>query len=250
MDLVSGEHLKQIPGAFILFSCAFCISYVYVGAVWGLRGERRGMLGACAASLLHGLVTATLSAQQLAHWPVVVDATNSHAENLTLQISTAYMLTDSLLFLLPFTPTDVLFIGHHIMTTTYMVQSLLLQRGAQSALVLILLGELTSPLQNLWYFARYLKDRSQVAARAFALISPVYTYIYLLVRSGIAPPAVVWLAYALVTSDGRIAPGYRWTWAVFAVLGTLGSQVWCYKLYRGLLKHSRAQRAQKAAKAV
>lgn len=32
----------------------------------------------------------------------------------------------------------------------------------QSALVLILLGELTSPLQNLWYFARYLKDRSKV----------------------------------------------------------------------------------------
>jgi len=28
--------------------------------------------------------------------------------------------------------------------------------------VLILLGELTSPLQNLWYFARYLKDRSLV----------------------------------------------------------------------------------------
>lgn len=28
--------------------------------------------------------------------------------------------------------------------------------------MLILLGELTSPLQNLWYFARYLKDRSLV----------------------------------------------------------------------------------------
>ena len=27
-------------------------------------------------------------------------------------------------------------------------------------------------------------------------------------------------------------------------------QVWCYKLYRGLRKHSRAQQAQKAAKAV
>ena len=107
-------------------------------------------------------------------------------------------------------------------------------------------------------------------------------YVYLLVRSGIAPPAVAWLAFALVTSDKRIAPGYRcaaphvrqpqllwcvkgpllgpgrclvtydatakflktlrsyilagilhhpvqpvrrWTWAVFAVLGTLGSQV-------------------------
>jgi hypothetical protein len=30
----------------------------------------------------------------------------------------AYMLADSLLFLLPFTPSDVLFIGHHIMTTS------------------------------------------------------------------------------------------------------------------------------------
>ena len=34
-------------------------------------------------------------------------------------------------------------------------------------------------------------------------------YIYLLVRSGVAPPAVAWLAYALVTSDKHIAPGYR-----------------------------------------
>lgn len=46
------------------------------------------MLGACAASLLHGLVTATLAVQQLWHWPIVVDAVNTPAENLTLQIST------------------------------------------------------------------------------------------------------------------------------------------------------------------
>ena len=108
-------------------------------------------------------------------------------------------------------------------------------------------------------------------------------YLYLLVRSGVAPPAVAWLAYALVTSRGRVAPGYRcvrakprtctaellctlstlsqccavssqacvrrWVWAAFAVLGTLGSQVWCYKLYRGLRKHSRAKAAEAAAKA-
>ena len=49
---------------------------------------RRGMLGACAASFFHGLVTATLAVQQLWHWPIVVDAVNTPAENLTLQIST------------------------------------------------------------------------------------------------------------------------------------------------------------------
>ena len=49
---------------------------------------RRGMLGACAASFLHGIVTAALATWQLAHWPVVVDAKNTAAENLTLQIST------------------------------------------------------------------------------------------------------------------------------------------------------------------
>ena len=60
-------------------------------AVLGLemaRLVRRGMLGACAASLFHGLVTATLATQQLWHWPIVVDAVNTPAENLTLQIST------------------------------------------------------------------------------------------------------------------------------------------------------------------
>ncbi len=34
-------------------------------------------------------------------------------------------------------------------------------------------------------------------------------YLYLLIRSGIAPPAVAWLIIALMTSHGRVAPGYR-----------------------------------------
>lgn len=46
--------------------------------------------------------------------------------------------------------------------------------------------------------------------RAFQLISPVYTYVFLVVRSGIGPPLAAWLAYALCTTkSGAIAPGYR-----------------------------------------
>lgn len=35
----------------------------------------------------------------------------------------AYMLVDLFCFLLPFTPNDFLFVGHHIMTATYMTSS-------------------------------------------------------------------------------------------------------------------------------
>ena len=33
----------------------------------------------------------------------------------------------------------------------------------------------------------------------------------------------------------------RYTWAACAVLGTAGSQIWSYKLLKGLAKHRKAQ---------
>ena len=39
------------------------------------------------------------------------------AQELLLQFSAAYMIVDFFMFLIPYSPTDVLFIGHHIMTT-------------------------------------------------------------------------------------------------------------------------------------
>ena len=38
-------------------------------------------------------------------------------QELLLQFSAAYMIVDFFMFLIPYSPTDVLFIGHHIMTT-------------------------------------------------------------------------------------------------------------------------------------
>ena len=40
-------------------------------------------------------------------------------------------------------------------------------------------------------------DCLQAAMSAFKLLSPIYTYLFLLVRSVIAPPTVAWFAYAL-----------------------------------------------------
>ena len=66
------------------------------------------------------------------------------------------------MFLLPFTPGDYLFVGHHIMTAAYMIMSLQINRGGLSCLILMALGESTSLFQNSWLIARELRRDNQV----------------------------------------------------------------------------------------
>ena len=49
----------------------------------------------------------------------------------------------------------------------------------------------------------------QVAEKAFQWISPVYTWVFLAVRTGLGPPMAAWLAITLCSASGKIAPGYR-----------------------------------------
>ena len=49
----------------------------------------------------------------------------------------------------------------------------------------------------------------QAAERAFQWISPVYTWVFVAIRSGLGPPLAAWLAITLCTASDSIAPGYR-----------------------------------------
>ena len=75
----------------------------------------------------------------------------------------AYMAVDFFMFLIPFTPGDYLFVGHHMMTFGYMVSSLLINRGGLSCLILMVLGECTSLFQNSWLISRELRRQSNVS---------------------------------------------------------------------------------------
>lgn len=68
---------------------------------------------ACPASLSRGW------AQSCAKWITAGKWACHHLQDqeLLLQFSAAYMIVDFFMFLIPYSPTDVLFIGHHIMTT-------------------------------------------------------------------------------------------------------------------------------------
>ena len=76
------------------------------------------------------------------------------------------MLADTVVFLLPFTPNDTLFLGHHFLVVVYTVGCLLVRRGGVSVMVLTALGESTSIFQNSWLIARNTRHNSQVRARS------------------------------------------------------------------------------------
>ncbi len=86
--------------------------------------------------------------------------------------SQAYMLADTFVFLLPFTPGDTLFLGHHSLVVVYTAGCLLLRRGGISVMVLTALGESTSIFQNSWLIARNTRHNSQV--RFQVTLRPVY----------------------------------------------------------------------------
>ena len=72
------------------------------------------------------------------------------------------MLADTFVFLLPFTPSDTLFLGHHFLVVVYAAGCLLVRRGGVSVMVLMALGESTSIFQNSWLIARNTRHNSRV----------------------------------------------------------------------------------------
>ncbi|KAL0027117.1 hypothetical protein WJX79_007020 [Trebouxia sp. C0005] len=238
----TGPTLSALPGLTSLFAAVFAAAYVGWG-LYGLSGKRRATLSSCVISIVHGIVTNIIAGAQLvSQYPFSLDAQNTSSVNFVMQLSAAYMIVDFFLFLLPFTPNDFLFVGHHMMTTGYMMSSLYIGRGGLSCLVLMVLGESTSLFQNSWLISRELRRESRAAMSCFKVLSPIYTYVFLLVRSIVAPPVIAWFCVHLQSAQ-KLPIGCRVTWAALAAVTTAGSQIWSYKLWKGLKKQSAKHKA-------
>ena len=82
------------------------------------------------------------------------------------------MFSDSVWYLIPYTPTDFLFCIHHVVVMLYVVTTLLAGRGAISCVFMLLFGECTSLWQNSWYISETLAGRSKVCSTfPFTLIT-------------------------------------------------------------------------------
>lgn len=75
----------------------------------------------------------------------------------------AYMLADTIWYLIPYTPTDFLFCTHHIVVIVYVVSTVRLGKGGITCIFMLLFGECTSLWQNSWYICDLLRRHTKVS---------------------------------------------------------------------------------------
>ncbi|KDD76680.1 hypothetical protein H632_c140p1 [Helicosporidium sp. ATCC 50920] len=165
-----------------------------------------------------------------------------------LQFSSAYMISDSLFYVLLFTPSDVMFIVHHTISLLYVVGVVQSGHGAISAVVMYFLGEITSPLLNGLTFAETLHAglRSRKAQVVHRYLSTLFTASFILIRTFVGLPTIAWFLYSLVWRSPAIHAGWRALMGVCVAIGMLGSQAWTVKLMAGLFRQWRLHLAIRA----
>ncbi|KAJ8451552.1 hypothetical protein Cgig2_018186 [Carnegiea gigantea] len=168
----------------------------------------------CFLSLFHGTPSSVsalfamfiIKDPQNSEIPFGFGSQNSPFQNLVLEFSTSYFIMD-LLHYFVFKPHDVLFIAHHLATLFVLLTCrFLVNHGAFAILVILVLAEITSPVQNVWSLARLRKNDVPMAAKLYNFLSPGFYVLYTVARGVLAPAYVVNLgcAYASGAADGVI----------------------------------------------
>ena len=135
-----------------------------------------------------------------------------------------------------FDPNDIFFVAHHALAGLYIWASLRLGVGGISAIFVFFMGEITSPLFNVFNVAKELKDEHALASKILLLVSPVFTFFFVIVRSIISPVLITFFLKKLLFESDGIPVLYRVFMASLVTLGMIGSQVWSYKLIKGFRK--------------
>jgi hypothetical protein len=177
-------------------------------------------------------------------WPDLAD--------MLLQFCTGYMIYDACinilwlrwnpeLWTLEFSTDDYLFLGHHIVTSFYMSSARVVGAGYMSAMICMLLGELSNPLQNSYMIAEVamtLDCCNGPAMQQFhSFISIAFAAAYFTIRVFIGPLYFAGVTYVLLfTKRGRanIPLGLNLFWNLLIWGVVFGSGSWIVKTYNML----------------
>ncbi|KAH0672346.1 hypothetical protein KY290_024582 [Solanum tuberosum] len=127
-----------------------------------------------------------------------------------LEYSIAYFLVDLLHYLI-LHPSDILFIAHHLATLyVFLTCRFIVHHGGVALISLLVLAEITSPLQNIWSLARYRRIDTPMAAKFLVrgILGPLFVY-----KMG--------LAFASGKGDGVICRAMWMSWMVVIVSAIL-----------------------------
>ncbi|KAL4450547.1 hypothetical protein ABPG77_000903 [Micractinium sp. CCAP 211/92] len=242
-----GPAWREVPAFTLFFGAIFLVALALWRYAAGLERSKAAVLASCCMSSVHGLLSALGGYEQLLQWPgFKLDMPNTHPQKLLNEFSLAYMVADFFFYLLPFDPTDYVFMVHHTLSAIYLVGCLLTGHGAISCILMFFMGEVTSPVFNTFSISKELRHHSKVAFKIFTYTSPLFTVLFVGVRSVIAPPIISWFIYTLWFRSTLIPFGWRVAMGSCVSLGMVASQLWSFKLLRGYFKRRR-QAAQLAA---
>jgi len=159
------------------------------------------------------------------------------AANATLQFTTGYMLYDTFLnvFWLQYrmNPNGLggesnVFLIHHLITVLYMSSTRIYGAGHQSAMICMLLGEITNPLHNAFYIAEGAQGleccNGALSQMMFYYIHVAFSALYFVVRAIVAPPMWIHLTYVLWRRKSSKVPYWlvgMWTALIWII--TIGA---------------------------
>ncbi|KAL2941623.1 hypothetical protein RDABS01_029973 [Bienertia sinuspersici] len=144
-----------------------------------------------------------------------------------------------LIHYLIFDPNDIMFIGHHLATLfVFITCRFLVSHGGFSILVLLILAESTSLLQNLWTLANARRFEDEFAAKAYSLLSVPFYVLYTIARVILGPLFVYKMGYCFLRGDADgIIPKWVWiSWIVVIVTAIAVSILWIWNLWLELIR--------------
>jgi TLC domain len=166
-----------------------------------------------------------------------------------IQFCTGYMIYDGLLNIVwlktqmsegrTLTSEDYMFLGHHVATILYMTSTRIVKSGHQSAMMCMLLGELTNPLHNAFYVAQFAQTldccNGVFSQLAYQIIKVAFAALYCLVRVVIGPFVFVHITYHTVMVGRKHIPLALivfWNLLIWAVI--VGSIPWVQECWNNL----------------
>nr|XP_043633705.1 TLC domain-containing protein At5g14285-like [Erigeron canadensis] len=236
---------SNLEGSLLLYFTLMYISIYLLGYSTLFKNwdsKKRPDASSCLTSLAHGTPAVFLSIYaNFLHTQIPqahFAAQNTPFQALVLDFSIAYFLIDTSHYLI-FTPNDHLFIAHHLAVLyVFITCRYVVHYGGFAILLLLILAEVTSLLQNIWCLARYRKDEVAVAARLHSGLSPYFYGFYTVVRGVFGPFLVCKMMVFYLNGGGNdVIPVWAWvSWMVVIVSAIFVSVLWVSNLWLKFFK--------------
>jgi hypothetical protein len=171
-----------------------------------------------------------------------------HFVDALLQFCTGYMVYDALYNVVfriqpgDWVPTfgldDYLFLGHHLVTATYMTSARVVKAGFMSAMMCMLLGEITNPVHNSFFIAEQAMGvdccNGEFSQKFYSVIEVAFAATYFFMRVVVAPFGLGHVSYDLATNGRKKIPlGLNIFWNLMiwgVVFGSYFEIVKCFNI--------------------